>query len=172
MISLSQIQLLEQKIEVAVGKIVRITEENKSLYKECVHLRTENERLAHDLAKFQDEQVQIEQGILHAIDRLEAVETNILELVVYKAEQTSTPEPVVDEQPVVEQLVPAEPQADFPQEAPEILPEPEVVEIPEIIEEKDTEDFADFDLFPDPEAEPDTPREPYRQADEGQLDIF
>ena len=87
MVSLDQIQLLEQKIEIAVGKIVRITEENLSLHREVQRIRAENESLQGIITKSQDEQIQIEQGILNIIDRLEAIETTVLETVVNRAEQ-------------------------------------------------------------------------------------
>jgi chromosome segregation ATPase len=131
MVSLDQIQLLEHKIEIAVGKIVRITEENLSLHRELQRLKTEHESLQGIITKSQDEQVQIEQGILSIIDRLEAIETTVLETVVQKAEQVPDQESAaVSENSVAPPLwgegsPPAELSDEGEQEVPSAEDEPE-----------------------------------------------
>jgi FtsZ-binding cell division protein ZapB len=115
MITLEQIKLLEQKIEAAVAKITALTTENASLKgmcdeydAECSRLQAQvdsaaraqedNARLTTEVTalrssrdKYQSEQAQIEQAVLHVIDRLEAMETTILETVVTRAEAASPP---------------------------------------------------------------------------------
>jgi chromosome segregation ATPase len=168
MISLDQIQLLEQKIEIAVGKIVRITEENLSLHREIQRLRTENESLQGIITKSQDEQIQIEQGILNVIDRLEAIETTVLETVVLNAEQgetaaeTNAEEFSEDSEAQNEQgEVSAPPYAEF--EAHSVF-EPELENTGEAhnTEANNGGGFDDFEIAPDPKPE----------NENGQLEIF
>jgi hypothetical protein len=174
MISLDKIQLLEQKIEIAVGKIVRITEENRTLQKEYVRIKAENEAMKASLVKYQDEQAQIEQGILHVIDRLEAVESTILESVVYKAEQNqaSHDPAAVPDYKVVEPVVlvqTPDPASGFEQ--------PAIPESNEAVKGPDPEvsvHIDDFEITPEMQAEEESAF-PFMQksdSENGQLDIF
>ena len=54
MISLEQIQLLEQKVESAVAKILQLTEERDTLFQRCAQLEDENKRLQHMLEKYEN----------------------------------------------------------------------------------------------------------------------
>jgi chromosome segregation ATPase len=81
MISLSQIQLLEQKIESAIDKIAALTDENKKLQVQYDSARAETISLQNKLNEFQSNQSRIEQGILNALHRLETVENTIIETV-------------------------------------------------------------------------------------------
>lgn len=131
MISLEQIKLLETRIEKALLYIAELTNEKKSLKTQCGNLteenaifasenqsltetnrslRGENDALRTNLVKYQSEQSQIEQTVLHVIDRLEAVETTILETVVKRAE--SAP------------VQPAEHRIEMRHDAPVQIPEP------------------------------------------------
>ncbi|MDR3283743.1 MAG: cell division protein ZapB [Treponema sp.] len=173
MISLDKIQLLEQKIEIAVGKIVRITEENRTLQKEYARMKAENEALRASLTKYQDEQTQIEQGILHVIDRLEAVESTILESVVYKTEQNQAPrEPMaVPDYKVAEPAVPVQ----IPDQASDF--EPDIVESNEAAKNPEPEVSAnidDFEIIPELQTEQESAFSFMQQSDSenGQLDIF
>jgi hypothetical protein len=123
MVSLEQIQLLEQKIEIAVGKIVRITEENLSLHREIQRLKAENQSLQDNAIKSQDEQYQIEQGILNVIERLEAIETTVLETVTLKSEQEQTAAPQNPEEIFSTEESPS------PEEIPSIDESPSIEEI-------------------------------------------
>ena len=114
MITLEQLKLLEQKIEAAVQKISALTRDNASLQGMCdefdrenTRLQEENKRLQGDLSdmtdelavlkssqsQYQSEREQLEQVVIHAIERLEAVETTVLETVVSKAEWENAPVP-------------------------------------------------------------------------------
>ncbi|GMO11741.1 MAG: hypothetical protein Ta2A_20810 [Treponemataceae bacterium] len=66
MISLEQIQTLEAKVETAISKINALTQENDSLKAQLEGYQQEKQQIA-----------QIEQGILHALDRLGSVESTI-----------------------------------------------------------------------------------------------
>jgi predicted nuclease with TOPRIM domain len=81
MVSLSQIQLLEQKIESAITKIGTLTEENKKLTEQYESTKAENTNLVNKLNELQSNQGRIEQGILNALHRLETVENTIIETV-------------------------------------------------------------------------------------------
>lgn len=78
MISLEQIRLLEQKVEVAVSKIKQLNEENALLKKKCTDLEKEKEEVKSKLSIFEQDQVKIEQGIINALDRLNTVENSVL----------------------------------------------------------------------------------------------
>ena len=52
MISLEQIQLLEQKVESAVAKILQLTEERDTLFQRCAQLEDENKRLQSNILDF------------------------------------------------------------------------------------------------------------------------
>lgn len=79
MISLDQIQLLEQKVESAVAKILQLTEENQALSQRCVQLEEENRSLQNNILNFHQDQEMIEQGIIKALDKLNAVENSVLQ---------------------------------------------------------------------------------------------
>lgn len=81
MISLEQIQLLEQKVESAVAKILQLTEERDALHQRCVQLEEENKRLQSNIIDFHQDQERIEQGIINALDKLNAVENSVLQAV-------------------------------------------------------------------------------------------
>jgi chromosome segregation ATPase len=146
MVSLDQIQLLEQKIEIAVGKIVRITEENLSLHRELQQLKTENESLQGIITKSQDEQIQIEQGILSIIDRLEAIETTVLETVVQKAEQVPEQEKLPDEDEQEEEELADENESEELSDEDETVPE--AVTKPKSFVEDPVVEIDDFDIAP------------------------
>lgn len=91
MISLEQIQLLEQKVESAVAKILQLTEERDTLFQRCTQLEDENKRLQSNILDFHQDQDRIEQGIIKALDKLNAVENSVLQAV---AIQRQVEEPV------------------------------------------------------------------------------
>jgi chromosome segregation ATPase len=173
MVSLDQIQLLEQKIEIAVGKIVRITEENLSLHRELQQLKTKNESLQGIITKSQDEQIQIEQGILSIIDRREAIETTVLETVVYKAEQVPAQEELLDEE---EELADENESEELPDEDESVS---EAVTKPKPFVEDPVVEIDDFDIAP--VSHPNTGNafqfnsendNSGNESDSGQLEIF
>lgn len=111
MISLDEIQLLEQKIEVVVTKFLQVTEENKSLIQRCSQLESENQSLMDKLSSFEQDQEKIEQGIIKALDRLNVVENSVLQAVsAGKVEFSATDETVEQNEQAILQ---ANSEADF-----------------------------------------------------------
>lgn len=100
MISLEQIQLLEQKVESAVAKILQLTEERDTLHQRCVQLEEENKRLQSTISDFHQDQDRIEQGIIKALDKLNAVENSVLQAVTIQHQVEEVPGPVVQDSPI------------------------------------------------------------------------
>lgn len=94
MISLSQIQLLEEKVESAVAKIMQLNQEKEALTQRCLQLEEENKTLQANFLSFEQDQERIEQGIIKALDRLNVVENSVLQAVAYPAK---TQEQMTDE---------------------------------------------------------------------------
>lgn len=78
MISLDQILLLEQKVESAVEKITQLQAENDALRSKCSELTNSLSSKSEQLSSFQQDQGQIENGILKALDRLNSIENTVL----------------------------------------------------------------------------------------------
>lgn len=95
MISLVQIQLLEEKVESAVAKILQLTEENEALAQRCAQLEDEKAKLQDNLLSFHQDQERIEQGIIKALDRLNVVENSVLQAV--EQRQTDGSQEAVEE---------------------------------------------------------------------------
>lgn len=81
MISLSQVELLEQKVESAVEKIQQLQAENDALRKKCSELTNAISAKSEQLTSFESEQVQIENGIKKALERLNSIENSVLKAV-------------------------------------------------------------------------------------------
>lgn len=79
MISLDQVQLLEQKVESAVAKIAQLNAENAALRSKCAELTNALSAKSEQFSSFQQDQNKIEEGILKALDRLNNVESSVLE---------------------------------------------------------------------------------------------
>lgn len=97
MISLEQIQLLEQKVESAVAKILQLTEERDTLFQRCTQLEDENKRLQSNILDFHQDQDRIEQGIIKALDKLNAVENSVLQAVAIQRQVEEPVAPVVQD---------------------------------------------------------------------------
>lgn len=95
MISLVQIQLLEEKVESAVAKILQLTKENEVLAQRCAQLEDEKAKLQDNLLNFHQDQERIEQGIIKALDRLNVVENSVLQAV--EQRQTDGSQEAVEE---------------------------------------------------------------------------
>src|SRR5574344_1451569 len=85
MISLDQVLLLQEKVETAVEKIGKLTGENTQLKSENDALRSKCAELTKALSEntelvstLEQQQGQIEQGILSALNRLDTVENAVL----------------------------------------------------------------------------------------------
>jgi len=88
MISLSQIQLLENKIEKTLKKIISLQSENAELAKKCASYEKTNAELTQRLAVFEENQGAIEKGIVHALERLNSVENSVLQVTTTELKDT------------------------------------------------------------------------------------
>lgn len=78
MITLDQVQLLDEKIESCLAKIAELSAENDALRRKCVELTNALSAKSESLSTFQQDQAKIEEGILRALSRLNAVENTII----------------------------------------------------------------------------------------------
>ncbi len=116
MISLDQVLLLQQKVESAVSKIAELQQavahkdaEIAALRSKCVELTNALSAKTEQFSTFQTDQSKIEEGILKALERLNAVESTVLSVAAQAAllpagqqEATVSPAPAA-EQPVTQQ---------------------------------------------------------------------
>ena len=80
MITLDQVLTLEQKVESAVVKIQQLQAENDALRKQCAELTNALSSKSEQLSSFESNQIQIESGILNALDRLNQIENSVLKV--------------------------------------------------------------------------------------------
>ena len=78
MITFDQILLLQEKIESAANKIKQLQAENDALRSKCAELTNALSTKSELLSSFESEQSKIENGILHALNRLNAIENSVL----------------------------------------------------------------------------------------------
>lgn len=78
MISIDQVLLLEEKVESAVKKIEQLNAENAALRAKCEELSNALSAKSEQFSTFQSDQSKIEEGILKALSRLNAVENVVL----------------------------------------------------------------------------------------------
>lgn len=119
MISLDQVLLLQQKVESAVTRIAELNQavahkdaEIAALRSKCVELTNALSAKTEQFSSFQTDQSKIEEGILKALERLNAVESTVLSVAAQAAQPAAQ---TVAEQP---------------------LPAPEVSDAPHITEEQ------------------------------------
>ena len=79
MISIDQVLLLEEKVESAVKKIEQLNAENAALRRKCAELSNAFNAKSEQFSTFQNDQSKIEEGILKALSRLNAVENVVLQ---------------------------------------------------------------------------------------------
>ncbi len=77
MISLDQVLILEEKVENAVSKIEQLNAENAALRRKCAELTNALSAKTEQFSNFQSDQGKIEEGILKALERLNAVENAV-----------------------------------------------------------------------------------------------
>ena len=77
MISLSQVRLLEQKVENAVTKILQLQKENAELREKCELYESKTNKLAEQVSIFEADQTKIEEGIVSVLNKLNSVEDSI-----------------------------------------------------------------------------------------------
>lgn len=113
MISLDQVLQLEEKVESAVKKIEQLNVENAALRRKCAELTNALATKSEQFSSFQTDQSKIEEGILKALSRLNAVENVVLSAVNGAAQvssgsvvQAKEPVPENNVQEVLEQALP------------------------------------------------------------------
>lgn len=79
MITLEQVQVLESRIEKALAAIDRLTSENAALRESVAREKKRATDLERTIEEYRKDQTRIEQGILHALERLNAFEDAIQE---------------------------------------------------------------------------------------------
>ena len=92
MISFDQVLLLEEKVESAVKKIEQLNAENAALRNKCAELSNALKAKSEQFSSFESDQSKIEEGILKALSRLNAVENVVLSATA--AQSPSNPVPV------------------------------------------------------------------------------
>ena len=176
MISLDQVLLLQQKVESAVTRIAELNQavahkdaEIAALRSKCVELTNALSAKTEQFSSFQTDQSKIEEGILKALERLNAVESTVLSV----AAQAAQPQPAA--QTAAEQPLPASEVSD----APHITEEQPVMQPPaeETVSAIDEDAEMAFDegssITPDisfDDANP-SPAQPDGTS-QGQFDIF
>ena len=129
MISIDQVLLLEEKVESAVKKIEQLNAENAALRSKCVELSNALNAKSEQFSSFQNDQTKIEEGILKALSRLNAVENVVLSAA--SAAQSSSNQSIQQNQPVQQEVQSpvSEPLVIPAQSAPQnSLPENEIIE--------------------------------------------
>ncbi len=101
MISLDQVLVLEEKVENAVSKIEQLTAENAALRRKCAELTNALSAKTEQFSNFQSDQGKIEEGILKALERLNAVE-NAVHSAAQMAEKVPAASPVSNVQKTVQ----------------------------------------------------------------------
>ena len=120
MISLDQIQLLEQKVELAVKKISELQKENdflrsvfSALKVKSDELQKTNAEMQNKLTIFENDQPRIEQGIINALKYLDNVEDSVLNTRSQNSagsDTVSNPAPQTNTNPVQQTPVAPQPQ--------------------------------------------------------------
>ena len=101
MISLEQILLLQDRVENAVAKIAQLNAENVALRRKCAELTNALAAKTEQFSSFQNDQNKIEEGILKALNRLDALENTVLSAsssVIAQKNQENNSEPVKSEE--------------------------------------------------------------------------
>lgn len=100
MISIDQVLLLEEKVESAVKKIEQLNAENAALRSKCAELSNALNAKSEQFSSFQSDQSKIEEGILKALNRLNAVENVVLQAANSVREPSNSNSPAAVEIPV------------------------------------------------------------------------
>lgn len=128
MISLDQVLQLEEKVESAVKKIEQLNVENAALRRKCAELTNALATKSEQFSSFQTDQSKIEEGILKALSRLNAVE-NVVLSAVNGAAQASSGSVVQAKEPVPENNVQKVPEQALPQNSMGVEPVKENVSV-------------------------------------------
>jgi len=167
MITLDQILTLQEKVESAVKKIEQLTAENAALRSKCVELTNALSAKTEQFSSFEADQSKIENGLLKALERLNAVENAVLNAASQVAKESQQPQMAVQN--------PVQPSSPAPQQAapsaapvnPNPAPAAHTESFPQIpTDSADNSSEADMieDPFPDTSANQDN--------SQGQFEIF
>ena len=75
MISVEQIRLLESKVQAAVATLSSLQEENSMLKSKLTDYEKRIDELEYLIEEFKEEQTEIEQGIISALNKLDSLES-------------------------------------------------------------------------------------------------
>ncbi|MEE3409983.1 MAG: cell division protein ZapB [Treponema sp.] len=109
MISVETILLLQQKVESAVQKIEQLKSENDALRAERSELTKALSEKSELLSRFSADEKKIEDGILGALNRLDAVENALLDSTSQATLADSSEGAAAAVQPTTERAAPAQP---------------------------------------------------------------
>ncbi|MCR5723971.1 MAG: cell division protein ZapB [Treponema sp.] len=176
MITLDQVLLLQKKVESAVAKIAQLKAENDALRSKCAELTNALSAKTEQFSTFEADQSRIEHGILQALERLNAVENEVLGNAGVEASSAmpavSTEMPQEEfEEPAAPETAPATTVSEEPVAAPAESYEAPVVtsfEEPVHSEQTDTSFSAETSSEATPQTEEPSPDDPQQ----GQFDIF
>jgi predicted nuclease with TOPRIM domain len=103
MIKLDQVQLLENRVEMAVARIAELTSENNALKRQNEELAKKNAELDEFVSLLEEDQSRIEETIQRTLTRLNEVEDTVHQT----AAMSAQPSPSYDQgqSPAVEQPV-------------------------------------------------------------------
>lgn len=79
MITLEQIQLLEKRVRAAVSRIASLKHENQLLKEELQKYETRFAELEQKISQYKQDQTEIEQGIIAALEQLDHIEDEVVE---------------------------------------------------------------------------------------------
>ena len=133
MITLEQIQKLDQKVQAAVGRISALSRENTELKGKLDEYQKRIGELEVLISTFKQDQTEIEKGILRALEQLDHLEDSVDE-----SASNGDQEAVVEQAPVVESADEPE-KAAVAEEAAEPTPEP--------AEAAPDQDDSELDIF-------------------------
>src|SRR5690554_2822463 len=128
MISVEQIRLLESKVQKAVGMLAALQEENRVLKSRLAQYESRIDELEYMIEEFKEDQSEIEQGIISALNKLEGLEAAAKEFQGNSEESipSETSEPSSRPTTSRTRLEPEEARKQVPASAePETGPEPE-----------------------------------------------
>ncbi len=91
MITLEQVRALDARVQKALGAIERLTAENSALRESVQREQKRAADLERTIEDFRREQSRIEEGILHALERLNAFEDAILDSAPASGERAAAP---------------------------------------------------------------------------------
>ena len=175
MISLDQVELLEQKVESAVEKIKQLEGENAALRSKCSELTNALSAKTEQLASFESEQKTIESGIIKAIDRLNSIEHSVLKTAgAIAAKEAAEPaaEPIEEHESAGNPSTGSGTADDSIEEAPSPVTDMSFEQMTPVEEEPPFEEVPNEEVIEDPIEEADDADSDPESKDQLGFDIF